>query len=157
MSLSQQRRRREVLADAMFRSRQRLLRRCVLDEGDVEAVGPEDAEDAVLIAYACVTVYGVALLKPRASGCEHFRTPRFRGPTPIRRWHVLTRHLMSSDGDGTHVDGDQQWVRDALVVALPGVASPRGGDDDAVDVTVVAGVEHAGRPADNVDGEVMAT
>ena len=60
------------------------------------------------------------------------------------------------DGDGTHVDGDEQWLGDELVVALPGVASSRGGDDDAVDVAVVGGVEHAGRPADDVDGEVVA-
>jgi hypothetical protein len=50
----------------------RLLRRCVLDECDIEAVGPEDAEDAVVVSYASVTVHGVALLKPRASGREHF-------------------------------------------------------------------------------------
>lgn len=47
-------------------------RRRILDERDVEASGPEDAEDAVLIAYAGVAVNGVALLKPCASRGEHF-------------------------------------------------------------------------------------
>ena len=55
-----------------------------------------------------------------------------------------------------HVDGDQQRRRDELVVALPRVAPSRGGDDDAVDVTVVGGVQQPGRPAEDVDGEVMA-
>ena len=32
---------------------------------------PEDAEDAVVVSYAGVTVDGVALLEPGASGCEH--------------------------------------------------------------------------------------
>src|SRR4029077_18616664 len=64
--------------------------------------------------------------------------------------------VRSADGDLAHVDGDQKRLRDALVIALPGVAPTRGGGDDAVDVAGVAGVEHAGRPADDVDGEVMA-
>jgi hypothetical protein len=62
----------------------------------------------------------------------------------------------SVDGDLAHVDGDQQRLRDALVVALPGVASSRGGDDDAVDVAVASGIEQPGGPAEDVDGEVMA-
>ena len=55
-----------------------------------------------------------------------------------------------------HVDGDQQRRRDELVVALPGVAPSRGGDDYAVDVAIVGGVQQPGRPAEDVDGEVMA-
>jgi hypothetical protein len=45
-----------------------------------------------------------------------------------------------------HVDSDQQWLRDELVVALAGVAPSRGGDDDAVDVAVAGGVEHPAAP-----------
>src|SRR6266568_1747218 len=66
------------------------------------------------------------------------------------------RAVRSADGDLAHVDGDQQWLRDELIVALPGVAPARGRDDDAVDVAVAGGVEHPGRPAEDVDGEVMA-
>src|SRR5579884_571779 len=66
-----------------------------------------------------------------------------------------SRDVTSADGDLPHVDSDQQGLGDALVVAMPRVASSRGVDDDAVDVAVVGGVEHPGRPADNVDGEVM--
>src|ERR1017187_3302056 len=50
--------------------------------------------------------------------------------------------VKSPDGDLAHVDGDQQRLREELVVALPGGAPPRGGDDDAIDVAVVGGVEH---------------
>src|SRR3954452_20704832 len=43
-----------------------------------------------------------------------------------------------------------------MVVALPPVAPSRGGGDDGLDVTYVGGVEHPGRPAEDVDREVMA-
>src|SRR5947209_17388112 len=66
------------------------------------------------------------------------------------------RDVRSAGGDGTHVYGDEERLRDALVVAVPGVASSCGGDGDAVDVAIVAGVEHSGRPANDVDGEVMS-
>src|SRR6266571_9070723 len=69
---------------------------------------------------------------------------------------LLLKWLMSADGDLTHVDGDQQRLRNELVVALPGVAPSRGGNDDAVDVAVAGGVEQPGGPAEDVDGEVMA-
>src|SRR5215471_12274190 len=64
--------------------------------------------------------------------------------------------LVSADGDLAHVDCDQQRLRDELVVALPGVAPSRGGDDDAIDVAVIGGVEQPGGPAEDVNGEVMA-
>src|SRR5947209_10714557 len=64
--------------------------------------------------------------------------------------------MRSADGDLTHVDSDQQRFRDELVVALPGVASSRGGNDDAVDVAVIGGVQQPRRPAEDIDGEVMA-
>ena len=54
--------------------------------------------------------------------------------------------VRSADGDLAHVDGDQQRLRDELVVALPGVAPSCGGDDDAIDVAVVGGVQQPGRP-----------
>src|SRR6266700_618301 len=69
---------------------------------------------------------------------------------------LLLEWLRSADGDLAHVDGDQQRLRNELVVALPGVAPSRGGDDDAVDVAVAGGVEQPGGPAEDVDGEVMA-
>ena len=58
---------------------------------------------------------------------------------PGRRRHLVAqpRDVRSADGDLANVDGDQQRLRDELVVALPGVAPSRGGDDDAVDVAVV--------------------
>src|SRR6202040_2241158 len=83
------------------------------------------------------------------------RKPRLSSSCPylsLRR----SSPLRSADGDRTHVDGDQQRLRDALVIALPGVAPSRGGNDDAVDVAVVAGIAQPGRPADHVDCEVRA-
>src|SRR5882762_5858839 len=59
--------------------------------------------------------------------------------------------VKSADGDLAHVDGDS---RDLVLVVQPG--SSRGGDDDAIYVAVVGGVEHCGRAGVDVDGEVVA-
>src|SRR5260221_8562440 len=64
--------------------------------------------------------------------------------------------MKSTDTDLAHIDGDEKRLVDALVVALPSVAASCGGDDDADDVAIVGGVQHPGRSAEDVDGEVMA-
>src|ERR1700756_5083227 len=74
------------------------------------------------------------------------------------RWAmVCSSHRCSADGDLAHVDGDQQRFRDKLVVALPGVNPPRGGDDDPVYFAIVGGVVQSGCAAEDIDGVVQAT
>jgi hypothetical protein len=107
--------------------------------------------------------------QPRSHHCPLGRGLISRGQLGVPAWLVLyepgglirwcCRHLVaqardmrSADGDLTHVDGDH----DDLVVTLPGVGPSRGGDDDAVDVAVVGGIQLPGRPAEDVEGEVMA-
>src|SRR5271168_3788717 len=63
----------------------------------------------------------------------------------------------SADGDLTHVDGDQQRLRDELVVALPAVNPPLGGDDDPVCFAIVGGIVQSGCAAEDSDGVVLPT
>src|SRR5260370_35336516 len=75
-----------------------------------------------------------------------------------RRRHLVaeSQHVVSADGDLTHVDGDQQRLRDELVVALPGEAPSGAGADDVVHVVVDGGIEQPGGPAEYGDGEGRA-
>src|SRR5260370_34606841 len=68
-----------------------------------------------------------------------------------RRRHLVaeSQHVVSADGDLTHFDGDQQRLRDELVVALPGVAPSGGGDGDVVHVAVVGCIEQPRRPPED--------
>ena len=62
----------------------------------------------------------------------------------------------STHGDLDHVDGDQQRLGDELVVTLPAVDPPLGGDDDPVYFAIVGGIVQTRCAAQDVDGVVVA-
>src|ERR1700744_2569657 len=63
----------------------------------------------------------------------------------------------SRQGDRRDVDGDKQWSRDELVVALVGVYAPCGREHEPIDLPVLRGVIQSGRSAQDVDGVVVTT